>query len=316
MLPTISICIPAYKRTAYLKRLLNSIAIQTFNDFEVIITDDSPDDSVKELCTEYGKKFLLYYYKNVPSLGTPANWNRGLSLAKGEWVKLIHDDDWFAHDESLELFAQAARHQKKFIFSAYSNIHEDGLENEQKFFPARAKSSIIKNPLLLLAENVIGPPSVTLIHRSITEQYDTDMKWRVDIDFYIRMILSENDFYFVDAPLINVGISKSQVTNSCINRPQVELPEGLLLLKKYGISRLKNIRVYDAWWRIFRNVQIRNRTQLTKYTPEHEWPQAALNMIDHQSKISAGVLKIGVFSKLFMFFSYLLNYHNLKASTN
>jgi glycosyltransferase involved in cell wall biosynthesis len=64
----ISICIPAYKRVNYLRRLLDSIAIQTFRDFEVIITDDSDDLSVKELSYLYKDKFQLCYHKNIKTL--------------------------------------------------------------------------------------------------------------------------------------------------------------------------------------------------------------------------------------------------------
>ena len=60
----ISICIPAYKRIDFLKRLLDSIAIQSFRDFEVIVTDDSPSDEVELFCKLYNKRFVLYYYKN------------------------------------------------------------------------------------------------------------------------------------------------------------------------------------------------------------------------------------------------------------
>ena len=44
----ISICIPAYKNTSFLKRLLESLLQQTYTHFEVILSDDSPDDTVKD----------------------------------------------------------------------------------------------------------------------------------------------------------------------------------------------------------------------------------------------------------------------------
>jgi glycosyltransferase involved in cell wall biosynthesis len=308
---SISICVPAYKRTAYLKRLLDSIAQQTYRDFEVVVTDDSPDESVKNLCSEYQNSFVLHYFKNETSLGTPANWNHGISKAKGEWIKLIHDDDWFVSEKSLEEFAAATIHGKKFIFSAYQNKLEGSSETQPKSFPPARGRAIIQNPLLLLAENIIGPPSVTLVHRSIAQQYDTNMKWRVDIDFYIRVLKQEKNFHYINEQLINVGISESQVTNVCIDKPEVELPEGLLLLLKYGVQPLKNILVYDAWWRILRNVGVRNRKQLERYTPYKEWPAAILKMVTHQSKIPVGILKTGVFSKLFMTTSYLFNYRYL-----
>ena len=308
----VSICIPAYRRTVYLKRLLNSVSTQTFKDFEVIVTDDSPETEVEELCKQYESNFKLFYKKNIPALGTPANWNEAIKHANGEWIKLMHDDDWFASEMSLELFTKETAQNKKFIFSAYNNMFENNGSAQRKSFPTQWRQRIIKNPLTLLNTNVIGPPSVTLIHRSITEQYDTNMKWRVDIDFYIRLLKNEKTFSYINTPMINVGISDSQVTNSCINQPEVELPEGLLLLIKYGAEPLKNILVYDAWWRIIRNVGVRGQKDIKHYTTYQEWPAVILHMVNQQSKILSSVLKIGVFSKFFMFLSYLANQRYLK----
>ncbi len=309
--PLISICIPAYKRVQYLQRLLNSIAVQTFMDFDVIISDDSPDDSVKDLLNRYYGKFALHYYKNEPSLGTPANWNFGISKATGEWIKLIHDDDWFASTGSLQLFADNIKTGNKFIFSAYANRKNAGTEsNEKMHLPALWKNKIIKNPLTLLAYNVIGPPSVTLVHSSIKERYDERMKWRVDMDFYVRILLLEKSYTYINDILVNVGISESQVTNVCFENPSVELPEGFLLLEKYGIDRLKNIWVYDAWWRLLRNMNIRNEGQLNNYVNE-QWPEVIIKITNHLNKINSKFIRIGVVSKITMICSYLLNRKNI-----
>ena len=103
----LSICIPAYKRTEYLERLLNSISKQDFKSFEVIVTDDSSDDTVERLCFEFKEKFAIQYFKNTPTLGTPENWNESIRHAKGEWIKLMHDDDWFTDRNSLSEFVNA-----------------------------------------------------------------------------------------------------------------------------------------------------------------------------------------------------------------
>ena len=83
----ISICIPAYKHVDYLKRLLDSIAIQTFKDFEVIITDDSPGNEVEQFCLQYQSLLPIKYIKNNTSLGSPGNWNACISNASGQWIK-------------------------------------------------------------------------------------------------------------------------------------------------------------------------------------------------------------------------------------
>ena len=63
----ISICIPAYKRTHFLKRLLLSIEHQSYTNYEVIIADDSNDHSVEELLKDFNGKFEIKYFKNEKS---------------------------------------------------------------------------------------------------------------------------------------------------------------------------------------------------------------------------------------------------------
>ena len=75
----LSICIPAYKRIDYLKRLLLSIERQSYKNFEVIVSDDSDDNSVYNLLQTFNKLVSIQYFKNTPSLGTPANWNSAIS---------------------------------------------------------------------------------------------------------------------------------------------------------------------------------------------------------------------------------------------
>ena len=309
--PIISICIPAYKRIDYLKRLLWSIEIQKFKDFEVIISDDSNDDSVAVLLKEFNGRFEIKYFKNEKALGTPANWNHAISKATGEWIKLMHDDDWFDNEHSLEKFAFATNNNNKFIFSAYTNKTELTNDTEKKSFNENLKTAILKNPLLLLAKNIIGPPSVTLFHNSIKDKYDEGLKWRVDIEYYIRNISKGIEFTYINELLINVGVSESQVTNYCLNVPSVEIPEMYILLSKYGTSPLKNIMVYDAYWRILRNTDIHSKSKLESFGQTY-WPAVILSMVELQSKFNQSNLRNGVISKTLMSISYI--YNQLKSN--
>ena len=302
----ISICIPAYKRIHYLKRLMSSIENQSYTNYEVIISDDSNDNSVEELLKEYKGKLEVKYFKNEKALGTPANWNHAISKATGEWIKLMHDDDWFANEYSLEKFASATRNGYPFIFSAYSNKVELNNNTEMMFFNEDLKTSILKNPLLLLAKNIIGPPSVTLFRNSIKDKYDERLKWRVDIEYYISNISKGVDFSYINEPLINVGVSDSQVTNSCLNIPSVEIPEMYILLSKYGNSPLRNIIVYDAYWRILRNTHINSKHKLESFG-QTEWPAVIVSMVELQSRFNQTILRNGVISKTLMCISYIYN---------
>src|SRR5450432_2159424 len=68
--PFISICIPAFQRANYLKRLLDSIEIQSFRVFEVVITDDSPGMEVSDLIEIHALRPMIRYFKNVKTLGS------------------------------------------------------------------------------------------------------------------------------------------------------------------------------------------------------------------------------------------------------
>lgn len=314
MVPCISICIPAYKRTEFLKRLLDSIAIQTFRDFEVIVTDDSPSNEVEEVTEMYKSKFKLNYYKNENALGTPANWNECIGKANGTWIKLMHDDDWFSTEKSLGIFVSHLSPQNKFVFSAYKNIHEDSKKGDREILLSYwGRRNIDKHPDILLLQNLIGPPSVTVIHNSVTEIYDTKLKWRVDSDLYARVIKKEKKYVYINNPLINIGISESQVTQSCINNPVVELPEAFVLIKKHGLKSLANIRIYDSWWRLLRNMQIKNEAQLRQYVDE-EWPKLILAITDHLAHAPSLILKYGIVSKIYMLLSFCKNFSILGKS--
>lgn len=304
----ISICIPAFKRVDYLARLLNSIAKQTYKDFEVIITDDSNDDSVADLIQQYRSVISnLFYFKNENVKGTPENWNEAIRKANSDWIKIMHDDDWFNSEDSMKVFADSIRSNPDadFIFCAYNNVLE-GNKRENIRLSVINNYLLKKSPFYLFKEQFIGNPSCTLIRKDPSIRYDIRLKWVVDFDYYIRYFLKHKTYFYIYEPLVNVGLNEDQVTKYTFRNPEVELPENHLLIEKYGTQILRNIFVYDYYWRLYRNLNIRSINDVKKYY-SGRIPNALKSIISFQSHISGGILHIGVFSKLFMALSYLIN---------
>lgn len=303
-MPFLSICIPAYKKTHYLERLLISIAAQTFTDFEVIVTDDSPDDSVKHLCEQYSSSFALRYFKNEAVMGSPENWNEAIRKAEGQWIKMMHDDDWFASRIALEIFCDAIRSHpsKAFFFCSYYNVPENGqtrpvvLKLHKQFF--------LSNPIHLLSENVIGPPSVSIYKNVRGGTFDKGLKWLVDIDFYIRYLQKQKSFY-INQCLINIGISSEQVTRSAFGVARVEIPEHFHVLNKLGRHCLKNIVIYDTFWRLMRNLNIKKEEAIKEAGYSGVIPDEIKMQLKFQSKVSNKLLHQGLFSKMLMAACYI-----------
>jgi glycosyltransferase involved in cell wall biosynthesis len=249
----------------------------------------------------------LIYHRNVPALGTPENWNECIRRATGTWIKLMHDDDWFSGEDALKiLHAKITVTKAKFIHCNYKNV---ALSNDNKMVPkisgsALRKWLVKKYPETLYARNIIGPPSVVCVHRSLNDYYDKRMKWLVDIDYYIRILKKETSCYIPDI-LIHVGLGEEQVTQYTHNRPEVEIPEGVLLYQKSGALVCRNIFYYDAWWRLIRNLGIRSEKQFALHLQEPGVPPFILKIIQHQQHLPEQLLKIGILSKFFMFVSWL-----------
>jgi glycosyltransferase involved in cell wall biosynthesis len=302
----VSVCIPAYKHVEYLEKLLDSILIQSFKEFEVVITDDSNDSSVKDLIEKYQQKFVITYQKNPAPLGTPENWNEAMRKAKGDWIKLMHDDDWFADENSLRFFYEATLQNPEcsFFFSAYRNVSKNSEKNI--FLNSSGRLLLKLSPLNLFKKQYIGNPSCTLVKRDLDMWYDKDFKWVVDFEYYIRCLRKKKAFFYINKPLINVGVNDEQVTNYTFRNPDVEIPENHLMIEKMGIYILRNIFVYDYYWRLYRNLKIKNISEVKKYYLPILHPLLK-QMIWFQNKIPATVLKNGFVSKILMSANYLFS---------
>jgi len=241
--PKVSICIPAYKQTEYLRKTLDSILIQDFTDYEVIITDDSPGDTVKNLVDEYTFGDRLTYYKNRELLGSPANWNRAISQASGEYIKIMHHDDWFTFPYSLQKFVNVFEKTKNVAFVVCdTNVFS---KNSRLCRTHKISHENLKNihaePVVLLMGNLIGAPTRTM-HKKLSLIYDERLKWYVDIDYYIHYLLDGGKFHYIGEPLITTGLEGDEkVTNVYSKDNSLILSELLYLYDKvkYHIPKKK-----------------------------------------------------------------------------
>lgn len=301
----ISICIPAYKRIVDLEKLLDSIGRQTFKDFEVIVTDDSPDDTVKNFCDNYPNNFALTYCKNNPVLGTPENWNEGIRKATGQWVKLMHDDDYFASDDSLALFVAPIQTNPgaQVFYSAF--VFEDLANNTQKVIRCNwyDRFFLSLSPYHLLKRNYFGNPSCIIIKKDISYLYDHRFKYIVDFAFYIELLKNNIKCVYIPHVLIHVGLNDKQVTNYTYKNKAVQMYENHVFFEKIGAKALRNVTAFDYYWRTYRNFSVHSVNDIEPYY-RGDIHLVLRKLISFQNTLSAELLKIGLFSKIAMFICY------------
>lgn len=247
----ISICIPTYNQTYYLKKAIDSVYIQQQVEFEIIISDDSSTQDVFELVKQY-ETFSpkIKYVKNKPSLGSPENWNYAISLAQGEYIKILHHDEYFISNFSLKIMLDCIlENPKSLVFSASKSINK-GIEKD--FY---SSSELVKRinlqPEKLILGNIIGGPSAVLFHKSQIKKFDTKLVWLVDIDFYISLLKNKIGLVYIDKILYTSVIDNHNLTNQCVADSEMLIREYTYLFKKY-IKKLSYTKQIFYFYHIYK----------------------------------------------------------------
>lgn len=233
----LSICIPTYNQVSHLKKTIDSLIEQTYQNFELIISDDSTTDCVSDLINSYRLFFdeRLSYFHNKPSLGAPKNWNYAISLSKGKWVKLMHHDDWFCVSNGLEKLMNLIREKPESI--VFAGIKGEYVLDKRSYInlPKNDTFEYIKSqPFSLLWGNYIGPPS-TVIFPRINIEFDNNLIWLVDIEFYLQLLIKFNfELVYLNEVLFENNPDIHNITNDCFQNKKLELKEFTYIFKKYN----------------------------------------------------------------------------------
>lgn len=102
--PTISIIVPFFNLEFYIKKCIDSILQQTFQNFELIIINDGSTDKSGEICDEYANKdsrIRIFYKENG---GVSSARNLGIKEARGEFIGFVDGDDWIYEDMFQNLY--------------------------------------------------------------------------------------------------------------------------------------------------------------------------------------------------------------------
>ncbi|MEN9598324.1 MAG: hypothetical protein RL596_635 [Bacteroidota bacterium] len=312
MNPLVSICVPTYRQPAFVSRLLDSILAQQYKHIEVILSDDSLNDSIAKVAETYADKLPIRYYAHEPALKSPRNWNFALHEAHGEYVMLLHQDDWLHDTLAIDKYvaAFAANPETDFVFCRNTAITPEGKAIVLQTFPWLIKT-IQQDPYHLVRSDVIGPPSNVMLKKSIPVRYDEELVWLVDVDYYVRVIEAGYRYTYLDQHLVSIGLHEDQMTNFCRDNTDIMLKENLFFAFKNNDKLFGNWRLYDYYWRLIRNHRVRDESQLIAAgVPPARIVPAIKKMISEQKHWSLFVLGVGLFSKLLMFANFVSYKHS------
>jgi len=132
MNPYFSIIIPVYNRAHSIRKAIDSILTQTFQNFEIIVIDDASKDKTEEVVMSINDD-RIQYYKNETNQERCVSRNIGIEKSKGKYICFLDSDDYHLPDHLQEIYneIQANGEPKGFFFTNAWNETIDGNRSER-----------------------------------------------------------------------------------------------------------------------------------------------------------------------------------------
>lgn len=209
-LPLVSIIMPAYNCEKYIAESINSVLMQSYKNYELIIIDDGSKDKTVEIIKNFSlRDSRLKICINKKNQGVSYSRNKGIEIAVGEWIAFLDSDDLWKETKLEEQILLALEKNVSFLFTGSSFINETGQPYSGIF---EVPTEISYNQLL--KQNVISCSSV-MIKKFHLEKYKMERDdTHEDFGLWLRILKNGTKAYGINEPLLIYRISsKSKSSN-------------------------------------------------------------------------------------------------------
>ncbi|MDE7137546.1 MAG: glycosyltransferase family 2 protein [Ruminococcus sp.] len=234
----VSVVIPSYNRALTINRSVCSVLNQTYKDIEVIVVDDCSSDNTREVIESINDERLRYYCLEENSGACVAR-NKGIELAKGEYIAFQDsDDEWLPN--KLEIQIKKLQASKADVcFCKMKQFFSDG--SSEKFFPKGLQEGIVRYEQLyefsrVSTQTIFAKREVCMKHK-----FDRLVTKSQDYDWVIRAG-SEYNFYYTDTVLVHQYFQSDSITKGG-KKKSIEMCR--YFLKKYS-EKCKSNKSFHA----------------------------------------------------------------------
>ena len=202
-----SVVIPAFvdseSSLSRLMRLFESVVSQSFDDVEVVVSDHSMDDRVETYLQDLPLR--IKYVRNHSHLGnSSSNTNLALSLAEGEFIQVMHCDDWYSSQDAISLLVREFNRLPRVHWGVFAFDHWD------------EESDLTYNPLIPSVDRSLGNPSTTFFRRNCIQQvtFDCSLININDHDFHQSLLFRFGPPIIIRELCVRIGMSDSNVAKT------------------------------------------------------------------------------------------------------
>ncbi len=288
----VSIIIPTFNASKTIGQALESIFIQTFGEYEIIIVDGASTDHTVQVVQDMIKYNTCCKLISENDKGIYDAMNKGIELARGSWMYFLGADDMLFSSNVLE---EAAKH--------LSSSSSEMMYGNVNFVPRNIFYGGAFDLIRLLKENI--PHQGIFYKRCLFDKigyFSLEYKAYADWDFNLRLF--ENNLQATYIPL-KIAHFKTGSTSSVQDKP--------FLINRLIPARLANYQheeiypgklwVFDQWWRIIRNSGIPWHSDYLELIMGY--PPTLKKIVQIQRNIRETTLKNGYISKMLVFLNFI-----------
>lgn len=255
MNPKISIIVPIYNVDQYIRQCINSILTQTLKDFELILVNDGSTDMSGDICDEYEAKDNRIHVVHKQNGGVSSARNRGIDIAKGDYIGFVDPDDTIEPTMYSELFVAIKQFQADIVICPIRIINlrnntttitpiwnkQNGLIDkntiEKDIIP-----SIIDNNSYSIVSSVNKLYKKSLFSTDELIRFDENKNHSEDARLNFQLITIINSLVYIKSPLYNYYIRKR---DSLTNIFKPDLHEIILDNKNFLINLCREYNMED-----------------------------------------------------------------------
>jgi glycosyltransferase involved in cell wall biosynthesis len=213
----LTIALPVYKRTDYIRKALDSAVNQTVKCRILLIDNNSPHDEFKAILESYNNP-LMKYVKTSFTVPQDENFNNCFRFADTRWVTILHDDDML-HCQFVEMAAGIFERYKDKVGGIATNCHvaEEEWEGIHQKIALSKKARLIKEPFFYFAQ--LTPFPGVVLDKDLALKiggFKSELHPIADFDFWYRYSTAANMLH-VDHIMSYYRISPLQSTNHLID---------------------------------------------------------------------------------------------------
>jgi glycosyltransferase involved in cell wall biosynthesis len=215
----VTIAVPIYNGGKYLAECIDSVFNQTYQHIELILVDNASSDNTSDVIRKYRERSsAIIHQRNPQTVSMADNWNIAVSLASGQYLKLLPCDDVLTpYCIERQVYLLNKHTEAMFTSCAKRLITADG---RPKFKKSGLPTGLYSGPetakrCFEMISNPLGEPPSILFHLARLQQeieYDPKIKYFTDLDLLVTIMSSGGKIYHTDEALYYYRLHKASET--------------------------------------------------------------------------------------------------------